>query len=538
MPIRQLTYPLRFSPRGLVDALDSTDLFMGACINLQNLVFDQMNPEIMVSRPGLGSAVTTFSSFSSPAVISVFTVIGQFAYGMMASALNPGTDQPFAYDIVNNSFTAITGITAGNSPVTPSSSGSWEPPTMAVVGALLYVTHPGFSGANRFGVIDITSTSAPTWTATDTTTNLLTGRPRAVANFNNRAYFAIGARLEYTDVLSLVRTSASQALTMGGPDNVTGLSGLPIQTTSSGIVQALIAFKDFEVWQVTGDPVNSSLAQNYLSLSIGCSSQRSIASSPLGIYFASRTGPFIVDPLGLVRPVTNSARDEHPDIQAPFQNMSEPTRVAGAYLNSIYRVSMETTIRGTTFYGDYWFDERKRRWHGPHTFRYDCAGRYANYFLLCSNTYPARLMRSDSIPRVGSVYSDLSSALTVSLYSSTFPKTGHMTMKQVVESTQELSSAGAATAYAITAVNDGEDTLDSVSITAQASGVAWGAFVWGDGTVYTSATNRPRVYTVPWTKPLVFKKMALQITAPSNAALSIGSHYARFQDLGFTNISP
>ena len=538
MPIRQLTYPMRFSPRGLVDALDSTDLFMGACINLRNLIFDQMNPEIMVSRPGLGSAVTTFTGFSTPAVISVFTVIGQRAYGMMASALNPGTDQPFSYDIVNNSFDTITGITAANSPTTPSSSGSWEPPTMAVVGSLIHVTHPGFSGSNRFGTIDITTIASPSWTAGDTTTNLLTGRPRAVANFNNRAYFAIGARLEYTDALSIVRTASSQALTMGGPDSLTGLSGLPIQTTSSGIVQALIAFKDFEVWQVTGDPTTSNLLQNYLSLSIGCSSPRSIASGPLGVYFASRYGPYIVDPLGLVKPVTYSNREESPDIQAPFQNMVEPTRVAGAYLNTIYRVCMETTIRGETFFGDYWFDERKRRWHGPHTFRYDCAGRYANYFLLCSNTYPARLMRSDSIPRSGNVYSDLSSALTVSLYSSTFPKTGHMTMKQVVESTQELSSAGAATAYAITAVNDGEDTLDSVSVTAQSSGVAWGSFVWGDGTVYTSATNRPRVYTVPWTRPLVFKKMALQITAPSNAALSIGTFNARFQDLGYTNIAP
>src|SRR3990167_10027957 len=147
MPIRQLTFPMRFTPRGLVDALDSTDLFMGACFDLQNLIFDQMNPEIMVSRPGLGSAVTTFSGFSTPAVISVFTVIGQRAYGMMASALNPGTDQPFSYDIVNNSFDTITGITAANSPTTPSSSGPWGAPTMGGGGSSLPVPPPRFSGA-------------------------------------------------------------------------------------------------------------------------------------------------------------------------------------------------------------------------------------------------------------------------------------------------------------------------------------------------------------------------------------------------------
>ena len=43
MPIREKTFPVRYTPRGLVDALDATDKFPGASTALTNLVFDQSN---------------------------------------------------------------------------------------------------------------------------------------------------------------------------------------------------------------------------------------------------------------------------------------------------------------------------------------------------------------------------------------------------------------------------------------------------------------------------------------------------------------
>ena len=96
--------PVRFTPKGLCDAFDATDAFPGACQLLANLVFDQANPELVASRPGVGAAVTTFSGFTTPTFVSVYIVIGNVAYGMVSSARNAGHDEPFAYNIATNTF--------------------------------------------------------------------------------------------------------------------------------------------------------------------------------------------------------------------------------------------------------------------------------------------------------------------------------------------------------------------------------------------------------------------------------------------------
>lgn len=540
MPIAQKQYPVRLTPRGLVDAFDATDKFPGACISLSNLIFDQANPEIMVSRPGV-TQITAFAGFVTPGVISVHTTIANRTYGLIASGRNAGKDEPFSYNHDTSTFDVVTGITNANSPTTQSSSGAWTPPTMAVVGTNLIVTHPGFlGGASKFGVFDISNAAAPAWSATDTATNALPSIPLAVANFNNRAYFACTNSLPYTDVLTLVRTSATQALTIGDPSNITALSGLPVQTTSGGVISALLVFKAFQVWQVTGDAAavgGSTLSQNYLSLTVGTSAPRSVANSPTGCYFAGTSGPFIVDQMGVVRPLTNrGTMEESPDIQTPFQNMVTPSRVNGWYTGSVYRICMETIMRGVQSVNDYWFDEHRRRWTGPHTFPYDNASQLTNFFVLASNANPGVLFKSQILPDSTSVYTDNGVTTSAALDSSTFPKTGHMAEKQVVESTQELSAGGTPTAYAITAVDDQGNQLNTTQIVVNSQGKNWGAFVWGDGTRWSSALTVPHVYNVPWTAPLVFKKMAIQIRATATSSLAIGTFFARYQDLGYTNI--
>lgn len=535
MPIAQ-SYPVKITPKGLADALDASDKFPGCCLALTNLVFDQSNPEIMISRPGALS-ITAFAGFSTPGVISVQITIGTRTYGLISSARNVGKDEPFSYDHALSAFDVVAGITNANTPSTPLTTGAWTPPTMAMIGTKLIVTHPGFpGGATKIGWFDLSVVTAPTWNAGDVATNALPSVPTAVANFFNRAYYACGQTTPYTDVLDgLTRTSGTQALTIGDTSPITALSGLPVQTTSSGVVQALMVFKASQVWQVTGDSATSNLALNFLSLNVGCSSPRSIALSPLGLYFASNAAPYIIDQLGVLRLVVNSPRDVDPDIVAPFQNMMEPSRVAGGYANGIYRVAMETTIRGTQSKNDYWFDERRRRWTGPHSFAYDCVSQYGSFFVISSNDAPGVLFSSRVTPTTGTAYTDNGAATSATLQTATFPKTNHMAQLQVVESTIELSAGGARTVYAITAQDSQQNSLNSTQITVNAAGTAWGAFVWADGTKYASATNRPRVYNVPWTAPLVFQKMGLLVTADANSALSIGSFYARYSDAGYTN---
>ena len=537
MPIRQKMYPVRFTAKGLVDARDATDKFPGACIQLANLVFDQSNPEIMVSRPGV-SAITTFSGFTTPGVISVQIVLGTVCYGMIASGLNSGKDQPFAYDLVNSVFISISGITNASTPTTQATTGAWTPPTMTVVSTKIIITHPGFAAtAFKVGVIDISTPSAPVWSASNIASNDLPSIPTWVANFNNRAYYGCGNSVAYSDVLvPLTRTNASQALTIGDTTATIGASGLPVQTTSGGVVSALIIFKNFQTWQVTGDAASSTnpLALNFLSLTIGCISPRSIQQSQNGIYFACDGGPKVVDFLGRLSDLTHDSQQTEPDLQAPYQNATTPSRIASGYAATIYRICIPTTINGISATNDYWFDEHRRRWTGPHSFSYDCCSLYLGYTIINSNAVPATLFKSEVEASLSSVYTDNGSQFACTLQSSTFPKTGHMTVKQVVESTIELASGGSPTSYQITGIDELGNTLNSTQVSLLPAGGLWGSVVWG-GFKWASSQNIPTPYTVPWGVPLVFKKMALLISAMATTALSLGTFYARYQDTGYTN---
>lgn len=537
MPIRPRTLPVRFTARGLVDAFDATDKFPGACLSLANLVFDQSNPEFMVSRPGV-TPITAFPGFLSPGIVSVQVTVANVVYGMIASAANAGKDEPFVYDLAAGAFIAVTGVLAANTPTTQPGSGAWTPPTMANVGVYIIVTHPGFpGGATKFGWFDVTNPAAPVWNAGDTTANGLPSVPTSVQNFNNRAWLATGNTLNWTDVLSLNRTSASQALTIGDAAVITAQCGLPIQTTSSGVVSALLVWKALQVWQVTGDPAavgGSTLSQNFLSLTVGTRSPRSIAQSPLGVYFADIAGPFMVNLYGVLSAVTHSGQQTEPDLHAPWENALEPSRIAAGYSGTIYRSCMQTLILGAQVTNDYWFDEHKRRWNGPHTFSYDCASQAGNYFVLASNAVPGVLFKSEMEASGSSVYTDNGVAIMVTEQSSTFPKEGDMDMNQVVESTMELASAGGAASYNITALDDLGNSLNSCQISILPAGALWGSAVWG-GFSWASAVNRPTTYTVPWTAPVVFKKMALYISATAGSALCLGTFMARYQKLGYTN---
>jgi len=544
MPIPK-SYPVRFTPKGICDAFDATDTFPGACSVLQNLIFDQANPELMTARPGVGTAITTFPGFTTPGFVSIHVTLGTLTFGMIATGRNAGRDEPFCYDNAAGAFITITGVTAANTPVSPATSGTWTPPTMAMVGVYLLITHPGFSGTtNVFGAINLTNPAAPVWSAGNLTTNPLPGVPTNVANFNNRAYFSFGNKLFYSDSLSpLVATNAGQSLTVGDNTAVTALAGLPITTTSSGVVGALVVFKPASMWQVTGDAaITNSLSQNYLTLTTGCVAPRSVVPTSFGLAFIGISGPYFLSGLGAVYPINKDLSGGAPsDVQTPFQDTTAPSRIAAGFQGNVFRVSVPTTSPNGNVVNDYWFDLYRRRWNGPHTFQYDCVSMVSgaatgSYFLLSSAANPGALYRGLAQPQANIVptYSDVGAPVEVILQSSSFPKTGHMAEKQVVESTIELSSVGAAVAYNMTALSPTGNTLGTAGITSMNLGGIWGSFNWGDGTTWASAVNIPSTYRVPWSAPIVFKKFVFNITAVANNSVSIGTFYARYQDCGYT----
>ena len=536
MPI-PASIPVRFTPRGLADAYDSTDVFLGACRGLSNLVFDPSNPELVVVRPGIGAALTSFAGFTTPGFVSIQVTIGTRVFGMVATGLTAGIDQPFCYDLAASAFVAVTGSTAGNAegrPASPATSGAWTPPTMAVIGNYLIITHPGYTGVgiSFFGAINLTTLA---YTSQNAATNLLTAVPKAVTNLNNRAYFAVNNTTEYTDVLNpLTRTLAGMAITLGDSTPVLGLSGLPIQTTTSGIAAALLVFKEKQIWQIIGDAATT-LATNYLSLQIGCAAPRSIQTSPLGVFFAGPDAPYIVTPMGAVTQVANQLGQlgSMADIAQPFANVTQPSRIAGAFAANIYRVCIPTVVDGLAVTADYWFDTKRLRWNGPHTFNYDCASSAGTYFILSGVGALNKLFASTIVPKVGSSVTDNAVAFNVILTTTDFPKRDEMSMKQIIESTIELASSGASVSYSVQAFDEAHNFMSQVSIATQVTGAIWGAFIWGD-VVWGASLNRPKTYVVPWDAPLVFNKFSLTISAVASTNVAIGTFYARMQKTQYT----
>lgn len=528
--------PLQFSPHGLTDAFDESDSFPGACRQLANLIFDSGNPDQVVARPGVGVALTNFAGFTTPTFISIQETIGDMVYGMVSTGRNPGFDEPFAFNLLSNTFVSISGVTAGNVPSSPATSGAWVPPTLTMVGKKIIITHPGFSGvgANFIGIIDVSTPAAPAWSSTNTATNALPSVPTAVANYNNRAYYAVGNLLYGSDSLNpTVITNLNSTLTIGDSTPITALIGLPMQTTSSGVTANLSVFKANQVWMVSGDTATSNLKEDFLSLKVGCPHPRSVVQTPIGTLFVSQDAPYVLGPNGGVGELRHPNHGAS-DVRIPFQNSSAPSRTAATFSGSIYRVCVVTILDGIPQTNDYWFDIRRMRWTGPHSFPYDCASQHNGVGIVSGAASGAALFASPSNDvTTNSTYSDNGSPLLATMETTSLHDGEAMEFKQTVESSLDLTSGGTATPFSLSVADDQGTVLGSATITTVTSSSIWGAFNWGDGTKYSGISTKPRRYDVPWNTPLVWDRMSLTVTVPGATDVSIGKFKAKYQPCGY-----
>lgn len=533
MPLPNTT-PMRWTPRGTSDTLDGTNSPSGAMGALTNLIPDPSTPFCFQCRPAVAQ-LTAFTGFSSPGVVAVAYQLGTRVYGLVATARNSGHDEPFVYDVPSNTFITLTGVTLANTPATQAATGAWTPPTMSLVGVKLVVTHPGFSaGSNYFGWFDLTTPSAPTWNAGNTSTNALPSIPVAVQQFNNRAYFGLSTGMVYfSDVLSATTiTNASQAVQVGDNTAVTAMAALGLITTSGGIVQGLVVFKATTVWQITGDSALSTLALNNLSPAVGTLATRSVANTPEGVVFMANDGIRMVT-------LTGSVTDPFDSVRVPFMNTVQPSRVAGAYNAGVYRLCLQRSDLALNPYQDYWFDMTRGTWSGPHTFRYDLALGYLGTFLLANTGYttPGILWRSDPTQNSASTFIEAGVAMTFIYKTAPIADMGRLTAYAAIESTLNVTfSNSTAQQINVQATDDSGVSLGQAVITNSAisGGGVWGTMSWGTGkwmVSYYGLGLRP--YNIPWPNPLVFTKMTLTATGLSSAALKISNFQVLYQPLNY-----
>ena len=154
---------VNFQARGLSDAVDGTNVARGAMRALTNLVPDPTTRGNFVCRPAALDIIRLFETIPDAGFISGYIVVGDTLYGMVASSLNPGHDQPFAFDLSIDPPVPIpvSGVTAANTPVSPPVTGKWVPPILAQVATRILVTHTGFPGEEiKFGWFDISGFEA------------------------------------------------------------------------------------------------------------------------------------------------------------------------------------------------------------------------------------------------------------------------------------------------------------------------------------------------------------------------------------------
>jgi len=519
-------------PAGLSDNRESLTNTIGDCRVVKNLIHDPTSKGVLAPRPA-SVLLTSFAGFTTPGVVSGLYTIGSRVYGLIASGRNAGKDEPFCYDTATSSFVTISGITSANSPNTPATTGNWVPPTFALVGSKLMVTHPGFvGGTNYFGWFDLTNPAAPAWSAGNITGALpaFTSTPTCVAQFNSRAWygFANGV-VVFSDILApTVCTHADQFLNPGATDAVIGFAPQPITTGTQGILSALLIFKASSIWQVTGDYANTNfpLAMNNLTSSVGSLSERSITATPSGTFFLANDG---------IRTVTLQGTVSEPqkDVIFPFYNVNPASRASADYAADVYRISVTSVNnQGTLGKFDYWFSLRFNRWTGPHDFSYDEVVAFGNTFVLASNDYPAMLWTSNPFPSSADTFIEHGAQMTVDLTTTVINPEPQMAEKAAIE--MEVNFIPSAQTYNVQVLDASGNPINSTTLVSSVAPHTWGTGTWGGGWVWAPAPYNLETSPLNFDEPIVFKQCVMRFTGSSALYLRFGHFSFRYEGLGYT----
>jgi len=543
-------------PRGLSDTLDASNTFAGAMSSLQNLIPDpttrglwQCRPaslKIALFPPASGDFnATDFSplDFSTSLVpyglISALKVIGNFAYGMVASGAFSGHDEAFCYNLSTGAFVTITGMTNTNLPTSPATTGTWTPPTMSLIGAKLVVTHPGFTGASNawFGVLDITNPAAPTWTAQNLTGAItFTTPPSAVAQFNSRAYWITNAPAQpaviFSDSLNPTNcTNSTQILTFGDNVPLTALGGLPLSNQLGGIIQSLMVFKGVQnIYQITGDAAaTGGLQLNTLNIATGTLAPNTVVSTPKGLAFVAPDGVRLIDFFGRV---SDPIGLDGMGVTVPFLFAVTPSRMCAACNGDVLRVSVQNGNASGSPNQEYWYDLARQIWSGPHTFPFSQIQPYAGTFIGAPIGVTASLWQSDPVQSITSTFVENSVQLSWVASTPLLPITDQMVNKAMTEAIWFLGLSASFPVVTISALDENASVLNSVTVNASGTATIWGSFVWG-AALWGGQNNAMAPRQLQWTEVIVFTRLQIQASGTSAQGVKIGTLQFRWQILRY-----
>jgi hypothetical protein len=530
--------PIAWRPKGISDTLDASQAFSGAMSALQNLIPDPTTRGLWQCRPA-SISLSAFSGFTTPGFVSLLKVIGNFAYGMIATGRNAGHDEPFVYDLLTNAFVTISGVTAGNTPTSPNTTGAWVPPTAALIGSKLIITHPGFNGVNGYvGILNILNPATPAWSSGNMGGAgglVFTVPPSAVSQFNGRAWYIHNLPAQpaviFSDALNpLVATLGTQILTFGDTVPLTAFGQLGLTNQLGGIIQSLILFKGVQnIFQITGDASTSNLLVNSLEITTGTLAPNTVVNTPKGLAFVSPDGVRNIDFYGHVGdPIGIDGQG----ITVPFIYSVVPSRMASACGGNVMRISTQNGNAPGSPNQEYWYDIARQIWTGPHSFPMSLVQPYNGTFIGAPVGVMASLWQSDVVQSGTSTFVENGMQMTWNDVTSFLPDTDKMTNNSVTESLLLIALAESIPNIIVQALDENGSVLDAIQIMTPTGATIWGAFTWG-AALWAGSNQSLSPLQIPWTLPIVFCRVMFQATGQSAAGIKLGTWSFRYQMLRY-----
>lgn len=409
---------------------------------------------------------------------------------------------------------------------------------MALVGALLMVTHPGFTGAagNFIGWFDLSVPTAPTWNAGNLAGAIqFTVPPIAVKQFFGRAYYIENVVAQpaviFSDVLAATNvTSGNQALTFGDNVALTALGALPLNNQLGGKIQSLMVFKGAtNIYQITGDAALSTLDVNALNVATGTFAPNTLCSTPKGLAFVSPEGLRMIDftanvsdPIGLAGT----------GVTVPFIYSVVPSRMAAACNGSILRITTQNGNKGGSPTEEYWYDFARQIWHGPHSFPAALIKPYGNTFLIAPYGLAGSLWQSDPVQSLTSTFVENGVQMLFNYQPTLFPDADDMTNHAMTETTLDVQLPTSLAGLAVAAVDEAGTVLSSVLLALTGAPTIWGTFTWG-AALWGGARNALRSQALNWPIPLVFSRMTITATGQCAQNVRLGTLHMRYQKLNY-----
>lgn len=536
---------VRLTPVGCIDATYSPGGVRPTGMGrLSNLVPAPDSPNEWVPRPGAveyGASTTEF--------VVAQLIVGTILYGMRRSTTFSGKDAPFAFNLVTGAYISLTGVLSSNLPSNATTTGTWVPPHMEVIGIYVVVTHTGFSGAgaNFFGAIN---TVTKVWTAQNTSTNALPSVPVWVMQYQQRAYFFCNPNAAQpatlaTDVLNpLSRGTAVAGFILTYGDNVPLLCGGTYsfaQVSAGGLITAAYIFKQdaTQIWQITGDFAAGApgavgqIALQALNISTGTFAPNTVVQSPQGLAFMAPDGLRIIDPTSQVADPIGFAGA---GVALPFINAVIPSRMAAACNATTIRVTVENAISSNQ--EDWCYDLVRRSWYGPHTYPISLLSYYPTGATFVVSPTPAitgkQLLASAISPVAGSVYTENGGAEYTCAYGSVlYPERDGVVQLTSFKSILYLGYGGGTTTFSISLLDKEGGVIVFTQLQYIRAPVVWGGFTWGSGQSLGSSVRLSGV-DVPWPNSVAFDRMSVLVTVTAAPGVRLGSYLTLVDELGYT----